>query len=335
MTTVSPQFQLEISESSADFDKANASDWTAVYDLTQPLIVPAAKYYDAIGGAILHSILQSILHATSTRNRFRMLVPGSGPGHFVADFLDKYADGIGRPIDVVCVDRSQAMMELCHHRLKRTFASRSFHHAIKVQLISGVDLVRRPSDDQVLSLFQPNQYDAIVSLQFEHYFPNSSNSPLSQRMQDAKESFLTKLENLQRYKHSLRTDGHVFMMDDFVSSVDSESARWSKCWDEFVVERFSDPDVIGFLMERNPTLGSRIVAHYASEKDLERKVELAKRGRIRRRNERGEELLERGRALQEFNDVFCDRAVKMAQPYSDTHPGFGLFTAEPKLSQSH
>lgn len=293
--------------------------WVDKYCATQPLIVPVKEVVDALNGELTEQLRRGSGRA------FRLFVPGVGPGSLVARFLADVVPRASSPVHVTCMDLSDRMIERCRQNIVTRAARHEMQHPCRVELYSRVDLVHPECAEVEQVVAEQGPFDAIVALQFDHYFPNSDTSELAVRFQAEGRPFLTKFELVERYKSWLNDAGTLYLYDDYDFDSRAETEKWLRTWDRRVIEQFSKPGQLDALAEDIPELAGKLKRLLSGDKSAEKVIENVARIRRQRRRRCREETIRFGDYFDRLQKTFGrDNVRKIDYDMADFYPGFHL-----------
>jgi len=196
------------------------------YDITQDYIVDK-KYF-------LNRIIEKIIERygqTQKPSSIRILEPGCGPGKITVFYL------LGRQmlksfsrIDIECADLSNEMILLLNKRLKeRENEIINSNCNVNVRITSGTCLI----DANYYESFKKKPFDVVLLSQFKHYFPNSHDSPLANKLRKSNVPFMAKDQFIQfAYDFLMNTNSMLIIINDEENEDVNIRKRHDDNWDK-------------------------------------------------------------------------------------------------------
>lgn len=289
------------------------------YLITQRFVVPKAQLFQYV-----YELLERV--AAKCNGRLRILEPGIGPGLFETFLLGK--DNIAAKLDFefVGLDVSKEMIDLAVKRIQSSLPAKSIQRA-RFLLHSGIDCLKL--DDALLSVGQKGQkFSAIVTSQFEHYFPNDNQSNLAEELRRAGLGYHTKRQSRELAFELLDKGGVYVAIDDY----DSEDKRVNEIselfWDLFVLRNLANLKIQDKIMGHDPELGSMLRRRYGSDRDLSELLNQIKVFRQHRRHICREETQVLSEAKRDLEEIFGRENVNVLRhPRRDSLSRFHLLYA--------
>ena len=170
--------------------------------------------------------------------------------------------------------------------------------------------------------------DAVVASQFEHYCPNSPESPLARKYQGLGIPFSTKAQ-FRRLCHDLLDEGGIYFTIDDRLGESLEEQEWiCRAWDSYVVRQFTDDAILRQLQSSHPALARNLRLNYDRQRPAQALLHVAAKAREHRREICREEIEPLSVTKQDFINLFGAENVScMMHPSRETHPGFYLLWA--------
>lgn len=291
------------------------------YVATQDLVVPK----DALFGKIIEVLMKETAPA---RRSIRILEPGMGPAAFTRfvlrrPFLDRFDE-----IHVQGADISHGMLVYATEVIHALYRSNVDGQRITIALTSGINCVNVLDPFYGAIRSQGQRFDAIVASQFEHYCPNSHESPLAGKYRELGIPYSTKAE-FRRMCHDLLEDGGVyFTVDDRFGESPEEYERICQAWDSYVVRQFTDDAVLHQLQSSHPALARNLQLTYDRQRPPQALLRVAAQVREHRREICREEIEPLSVTRRDLVALFGEENVQcMMHPSIETHPGFYLMWA--------
>ena len=268
------------------------------YDLTQEYIVDKRDF--------LNKTIEKIIERYSQKNSIRILEPGCGPGRITAFYLlGKNMLQSFRRIDIECADLSNEMALLLNKHVKEIENEiNNSNCAANVKITSGTSLI---DTSYYESMGEKKFFDVVLLSQFEHYFPNSYDSPLAEKLKRNNIPFMVKDQFIQFVYDSLMTDnGMLVIIDDEENeNLDARKANDDN-WDEYVAMHLNKN--IAKISAISREIADKIYKRYNSS-GLKPK-EVAGRIRRYRREECNEEIRPLSTAISSLKRIFGDGNVE-------------------------
>lgn len=300
----------------AGFQNPHRPAW---YEATQDVIVPKEALFKQIAHQIMTVFAQDGRGLT-------IVEPGVGLGAFFQYLLTETSAPEQFALKLIGADIAEGMIGTCQALLE-TIRPRSSWHPISIELHSGINLLDFTSLVQPLASAAP--VNVILACQFEHYYPNTPSSVLASKLNQAGLPRPTK-HDFRRFVHErLAPGGLYFSLDDYGSGNAALDAERNRAWDDYVVEKFSDPAFLQRLSNRFPNVAESLRRVY--NPGLERPTLLKKAGlaRQRRRAVCLEEMAELEASVLDLRDVFGRDNVQVApHPLNRSHRSFYLLRAQ-------
>ena len=235
------------------------------YLLTQPYIIDKTPFHNKI-----LEILEDI-----RKDEINIFIPGIGNGSFINYLIQNQNILSCKSINIVSADISNEMITsffLNNGDLLQKYSNIS----IKIKIYSGANLVSK--NDPFYSLFEKefDQYDIVLSSQFEHYFPNSNQSDLFNVLNDKISNIFLKFEFRNYMKNFIAKNGYYITIDDFKFYDERENESNTIGWDKYVLKNFTDPQVINNIRAIDSKVAKKIEELYNksfSEKELLQKIQ--------------------------------------------------------------
>jgi len=291
------------------------------YVATQDIVVPK----DALFGKIIDVLMNE---TAPTRRSIRILEPGMGPAAFTRfvlrkPFLDRFDE-----IHVQGADISHGMLVYAAEVIHALYQSNVDGQRITIALSSGINCVNIMDPFYEAIRSQGRGFDAIVASQFEHYCPNSHESPLAGKYRERGIPYSTKAE-FRRMCHDLLEEGGVyFTLDDRFGESPEEHERICQAWDSYVVRQFTDDAILHHLRSSNPALARNLRLTYDRQRPRQALLCVAAQAREHRREICREEIEPLSVTRRDFVALFGEENVQcMMHPSIETHPGFYLMWA--------
>ena len=194
------------------------------YDLTQECIVDKKDFLNKT----IEKITERYNHSIS------ILELGCGPGKITGFYLlgSKMLQRFRR-IDIECADLSNEMAFLVNKYVKeRENEINNNNCTVNVRITSGTCLI---DSSYYESMAKKKTFDVILLSQFEHYFPNSYNSPLAEKLRKNNVPFMVKDQFIQFiYDFMMKDDGVLFIIDDEENEDTNVRKLHDDNWDQYV-----------------------------------------------------------------------------------------------------
>lgn len=297
------------------------ADRVGSYIATQDLVVPKEAFF----GKIIEVLMQA---TASHRRSIRILEPGMGPAAFTRfvlrrPFLDRFDD-----IHVQGADISQGMLAYAQEVIHALCQSSLDGQRVTIALNSGVNCVNAGDLFYGQIRSQGQRFDAVVASQFEHYCPNSQESPLARKYQGLGVPFSTKAQ-FRRMCYDLLDEGGIyFTIDDRLGESFEEQEWICRAWDSHVVRQFTDDAILCRLQSSHPALARNLRLSYDRQRPPQALLRVAAQAREHRREICREEIEPLSATKQDFINLFGAENVScMMHPSPETHPGFYLLWA--------
>lgn len=258
----------------------------------------------------------------------RVFEPGMGPAAFSQHLLHSDLLDVLKAVHVEGTDVSDEMLIYATDLLNRLYVENIEGSNVKFNLTAGVNGMNL-SDPFYQSLnAQKRKFDVIFASQFEHYFPNSNDSELSQRLTE-KEIFYSTKKEFRQYCYDLLDDGGVFFtVDDRLGETSKEHEEVCLAWDTHIVKQFTDENVLKIIENLNGPLVRNLRMTYDASRPADDLVKIAKKTREHRRNICYEEIEPLSKTKLDFIEIFGEGNVEiMMHPSTHTHPGFYMISA--------
>jgi len=268
------------------------------YNLTQKYIIDKKDF--------LNKIIEKITQRYSKTNSIRILEPGCGPGNITAFYLlgKKMLQSFER-IEIECADLSNEMALLINKYLKeRENEINNSNCTVNLRITSGLCLI-----DPIYyeKMDKKKLFDVVLLSQFEHYFPNSDNSPLAEKLRKNNISFMIKDQYIQFVYDFLMNDGSMLIIIDDEENEDANVRKANDDkWDEYVAVNLNKN--IDKISKINKEIADKIYRAYNS-KGLNPK-DVAGQIRIHRREECNEEIRPLSISISSLKRIFGNENVE-------------------------
>ena len=167
----------------------------------------------------------------------------------------------------------------------------------------------------------------MVASQFEHYCPNSPESPLAASTRDW-ESRSPRRPSSGLCHDLLDEGGIYFTIDDRLGESLEEQEWICRAWDSYVVRQFTDDAILRQLQSSHPALARNLRLNYDRQRPAQALLRVAAKAREHRREICREEIEPLSVTKQDFINLFGAENVScMMHPSRETHPGFYLLWA--------
>ena len=192
------------------------------YDITQDYIVDKKDFLD--------KAIEKIIEKYSSPqklNSIRILEPGCGPGKITTFYLlGKKMLQSFRRIDIECADLSDEMALLVNKYLKeRENEIINSNCNVNVRITSGTCLI----DASYYENIAKKPFDVVLLSQFKHYFPNSYESQLANKLRKNNIPFMAKDHFIQLVYDSLMKPNSMLII---INDEEHEDANVRKLHDD-------------------------------------------------------------------------------------------------------
>ena len=266
------------------------------YDITQDYIVDKKDFLNKAIEKITERYKQSI----------SILELGCGPGKITAFYLlgSKMLQ-IFRRINIECADLSNEMALLVSKYVnERENEINNSNCTVNIRITSGTCLID-PSYYE--SLAKKMTFEVVLLSQFEHYFPNSSDSPLAKKLRRNNVPFMVKDQFIQFIYNFLMKDGSILVIIDDEENEDINVRKLNDDnWDQYVALSLNKN--IDNIRGINREIADKIYKRYNAQGVKPKEVA----GEIRRhrREECNEEIRPLSTAISSLKKIFGNGNVE-------------------------
>ena len=195
---------------------------------------------------------------------------------------------------------------------------------VDIDLTSGANVVSPASDYYKFineTIIDHGGFDVILASQFEHYFPNTTDSGLAKNISTLDIDFYTKFEFRQLCYRYLKKGGIYFSIDDRLGETEEEQERLCCEWDKWVATQLTDRHNLEAMRSKNKAFTDKLEKHYNPD---EINIEKVRRYREFRRSDCREEIEKLSQTIADFNKIFGDKNVFIKDHLFSSHKNFYL-----------
>lgn len=281
------------------FNEGFQNSWRAdSYVITQDVIVPRSNIYKHIADGLVDKYR---VYGKS----INILIPGIGTAPFITYLIKTNHQllKMSKKLKIVGVDISQEMVDRGVQQIIENISPENDYN-VELKLLSGYNLL---SNKEVTFDYMDetmDKFNVIISMQFEHYCPNSNNSPLAIRLRKEGIRYYTKSENLKRYYKWLTSGGTLFVFDDYLGESEEETNKLNYDWDKYVAEKFTDKATLDEIKQLSNTINNKIMTIYGNMDDLKDVISAVEERRKKRRMMCLEEIDTVEKTERDLNKIF-------------------------------